>query len=261
MKTAYASLLSLLLLAAAFLPGCKKDDDSPNTPGSANVSLRLTDGPGNYDAVWIDIRQVEIITDAGRTTLVPFRPGRYDLLSLSNGIDTLLLTAPIPAATISQIRLILGPDNSVVVGGVSHPLNTPSAQESGLKLNLHETLVAGQSYTFWLDFDAGRSIVKTGNGKYQLKPVIRAYTAATNGQIEGYVFPPAAGVMVYATFGSETYAAIPSATGYYRFTGLPAGSYGVLLDATLGSYTDVRFDNVNVNFGAVTTLAPTTLTP
>lgn len=258
MKSTFSALLLAFSLTLAGLSGCKKDDE-PKSGGSANLSLRLTDGPGNYDAVWIDIRQVEVITDLGTTSLIPFRPGMYDLLSLSNGIDTLLLTAPVPAATVSQIRLILGPQNYVVVGGVRHDLNTPSAQESGLKLNLHETLVAGAAYTFWLDFDAGRSIVRTGNGKYQLKPVIRAYTAATNGQIEGYVYPADAGVMVYANSGAETYAAIPSASGYYRFSGLPSGSYQVTFDATLGSFLDVTVPNVAVTYGAVTNLGPVTL--
>ena len=271
MRTASTTLLAFLILSASLLGGCNKDDNNsnsnanPNSNGSASgnatVSLRLTDGPGVYDAVWIDVQKVEIKTDAGTTTLVPNRPGLYNLLTLHNGIDTLLLTAPIPAGTVSQIRLLLGNNNYVVADGVSYPLNTPSAQESGLKLNLQEKLVAGNAYTFWLDFDAGRSINRTGNGKYLLKPVIRAYTAATNGQIEGYVYPANAGVIVSAISGAEVYAAIPTAAGYYRFTGLPSGSYQVNFTPSFGLFSDFTVNNVNVSYGTVTSLGPVTLTP
>ena len=60
-------------------------------------------------------------------------------------------------------------------------LTTPSAQHSGLKLNVHAELTEGITYKILLDFDAARSIVKTGSGAYNLKPVIRTITEATSG--------------------------------------------------------------------------------
>lgn len=256
---------ALIFTGAALLLGltfnsCKKDDDSGSS-GTAQMSVRLTDAPANYDAVWIDIQQVQIISTSGTTTVTPSRPGRYNLLALRNGIDTLLLSSPVPAGTVSQIRLVLGSDNSVVVGGQSYALNTPSAQESGLKLNLHETLNAGGSYTFWLDFDAGKSIVESGNGQYKLKPVIRAYTAATNGRITGYVLPLAALTTVYAINGTDTFSAIPSLNGYYQITGLPAGSYKVYYDASAAGYSDVTVNNVQVSFGVTVDLGVQTMLP
>jgi hypothetical protein len=53
-------------------------------------------------------------------------------------------------------------------------LETPSAQQSGLKINIHLDVNAGILYQMWPDFDAGHSITKAGNNKYMLKPVIRA---------------------------------------------------------------------------------------
>jgi hypothetical protein len=243
------------------MTSCTKDDDN-DSGGKARLGVRLTDGPADYDAIYLDIRQVEFIMEGNtNVVLTPARPGIYDLLRLRNGIDTLLLSADITPGTISQIRLILGPNNSLVANSVVYPLNTPSAQESGLKLNLHETLVAGNSYEIMLDFDAGKSILQTGNGSYKLKPVIRAYTAATDGRIKGYVLPAAAGTTVYATLGAETYTAIPNANGFFQFTGLPTGSYQVLFDADLPVYQDLTMNNVAVSYGVSTDLGTITLVP
>ena len=46
-------------------------------------------------------------------------------------------------------------------------LTTPSAQHSGLKLNVHAELTEGITYKILLDFDAVRSVVKTGSGASQ----------------------------------------------------------------------------------------------
>jgi len=57
-----------------------------------------------------------------------------------NGKDTLLVTDEIPSGMLSQIRLILGENNSVMVDSIVYDIKTPSAQESGLKLNVHQDI-------------------------------------------------------------------------------------------------------------------------
>ena len=260
-KKIFSGLIIGVILSMIFA-SCGKENKNtePNTEQTANVSFYLTDDPAEYDAVYIDIQQVEV-TMEGRAAVAlhPVRPGIYNLLDFRNGLDTLLLRADLPPGKISQVRLILGSNNSVVVNGQSHPLNTPSAQESGLKLNLHEEFAAGGSYVVWIDFDAGKSIVETGSGKYNLKPVIRAYSQQTDGRIKGYVLPGAALVTVYASNGTDTYAAIPAGDGYYMFVGLPEGTYAVTFDASAALYLDVILNNVVVTYGKTTDLGTTVL--
>ncbi len=71
------------------------------------------------------------------------------------------------------------------------PLDTPSAVQSGIKLIHQFTVGSGQRVDLLLDFDACKSIVKTGNGKYKLKPVIKVIPIVLNG-IEGFVDKTAA---------------------------------------------------------------------
>lgn len=246
-------------ISASAMTSCSKDDDDNNnntTSGKAKVTMRLTDGPADYDHVYIDIQKVEVtMQDSGAVTLTPIRPGVYDLLQFSNGIDTMLLTTDLPTGTIQQIRLVLGTNNSVVVDNQTYALTTPSGQTSGIKLNLNQTLQANQSYDFWIDFDAGKSVHQTGNGKYMLKPVIRTYSALTNGKIKGIVLPLSAMATVYAISGTDTFSAIPNATtGAYAIAGLPAATYSVTLDAGVATFVDTTVSNVQVQYGATTDL-------
>ncbi|MCB0699362.1 MAG: DUF4382 domain-containing protein [Chitinophagales bacterium] len=181
MRTKNFLKATIAVIATSFLfTACKKEETNTNVQptATAKVNFHLTDAPADYDAVYIDIQQVEVTMEgSAAVTLTPVRPGVYNLLDFRNGLDTLLLRADLPAGKISQMRLILGKNNSVVVNGQTHAMTTPSGQQSGLKLNLKEEFKAGGSYDVWIDFDAGSSIVVTGNGKYMLKPVIRAFSA------------------------------------------------------------------------------------
>ena len=97
----------------------------------------------------------------------------YNLLDYQGDLDTLIGSAVIPAQTIQQVRLVLGTDNSIMVDSVLHDLKTPSAQQSGLKINVHENIANIDTFNLLIDFDAEQSVVEQGNGQYSLKPVIR----------------------------------------------------------------------------------------
>lgn len=247
------AMCSMLFLSTAYISCNKSDDNNNPQKQTAKMTVHLTDGPAAYDAVYIDIKEVQVQVDnGGWTTIALAYPGVYDLLDLRNGIDTLLGVGEIPAGKVTQMRLILGANNAVVVNGVSYNLTTPSAQESGLKINFNETFVAGGSYDVWIDFDAGKSIHETGNGKYMLKPVMRGYTALTNGRIKGFVAPAVAPVTVYAIMGTDTLSAIPAVDGYFMFSGLQSGTYTIWVDADGVVYQDVSVNNITVSYGVIT---------
>lgn len=259
-KTFFSTVLMVFTMATGLLVACKKDKEAIPTAKTAQVNMRLTDAPADYDAVYIDIQKVEVTMEgSAAVTLTPVRPGVYDVMKLRNNLDTLLIRAELPAGRISQIRLILGTNNSVTIDGTIYPLNTPSAQESGLKLNLNTELKAGGSYDIWLDFDVAKSIVATGSGKFNLKPVIKAFSTETDGRIKGYVLPVAALTTVYASNGVDTYTAIPEIDGFFVFKGLPEGKYTVTFDAAVITYTDVTVNNIDVKYGSTTDVGTTIL--
>ena len=269
MKRPYHStnttLISTLLFAGLFLFYSCSKSTSISHGSTGRLEIRLTDAPVQYDAVYIDVRQVMVNASAdtgnssGWQNIPLLRPGVYNLLDFRNGIDTVLAAADLPAGKQSQLRLILGDSNSVVIAGHSYPMKTPSGQQSGLKLNIHATLTGDIVYRLWIDFDAGHSIVATGSGKYILKPVIRTYTEAIGGSIKGFVLPVAAKPEVLAVQGTDTLMALPdTATGYYFFGGANAGSWNLLFHAQDSTYADTT-SAVTVTTGVVTDAGTVTL--
>lgn len=259
------------MLALAAIAGCTllftscQTAGVNGTSGPSHLQVSLTDSPGDYQAVWIDIQKVMINTSAdtadssgGWKEVTMLKPGLYNLLNFRNGADTVLGGVDLPGGTnITQIRLVLGDSNSVVLNnGTVVPLTTPSAQQSGLKLNFHATLTAGIPYALELDFDAARSIVKAGNsGKYLLKPVIRAFAKAAGGAIEGVVLPDSAQAHVLAIAPGDTMGAIPDNAGNYKFWGVPSGAYQLIFDAdTSTAYKNDTLNNIQVTTGNVTTV-------
>lgn len=221
----------IFLFAVGFsivlLPSCNKNKSL------SHLSVQMTDAPGNYNAVMIDLQGVEFTGNGGSTVILNTKTGIYNLLDFANGVDTLIATGDIEAGTISQMRLILGPNNTVVVDNVVYPLSTPSAMQSGLKLQMHQTMEPGISYSVLLDFDANQSIVNQGNGSYQLKPVIRTIDMAMNGSISGSITPLGVIATVSVTSNGITYTTITNENGKFLIAGLPVGMYDITVTPPL----------------------------
>jgi hypothetical protein len=250
MKRGLNFVLALSLLVVLF--SCDNDDAK-----TSRLEVRLTDAPGDYQQVNVDIQDVQVNSGSDEKGWVSLdvNKGIYDLLTLTNGLDTLLGSAWLPAGNLSQVRLILGNRNSIKVDGEVISLSTPSAQQSGLKLQVHAELLDGVTYTLLLDFDAAKSIVHTGSGKYILKPVLRTVLEAQSGAIKGAVAPVEASPAVYVIEGSDTIgtAFADHVTGKFLIKGLNAGTYKVTFEPKTG-YQGVIRESVVVTTGNVSDL-------
>jgi len=251
MKNVLMILMAIGIFAVVAI-SCDSDE------GNARVQVWLTDAPGDFQEVNIDLKAVEVHVgdgddDAGWKSL-PVNAGVYNLLELTNGLDTLLGEIAIPVGSISQIRLKLGRDNTLKINDKVFPLNVPSGQQSGLKLQVHQTLAADITYKILLDFDVARSVLLTGSGQYKLKPVIRTIPEAQDGAIKGVVSPVTATPAVYAIKETDTLAAAyTDATGHFLLRGLEAGTYTVSF-APNSDFESTQKENVSVVIGQVTDL-------
>lgn len=243
-KIMYVMSFGLVII---LMLSCNKVKDN------AHLSVQMTDAPGNYTAVMVDIQGVEVTGDDGSAVLLNTDAGIYNLLEFSNGLQTLIATGDLDAGTVSQIRLILGTNNTVTVDNISYPLSTPSAMQSGLKLQIHQVFEAGVSYSILLDFDANQSIVLKGNGEYQLKPVIRTIDAAISGSLKGSITPIGIIATVTATSNGLTYTSATNLSGNFLIAGLPAGTYDITVTPAL-PLLPVTLTGKTVTIGVATNL-------
>ncbi|RXJ52563.1 DUF4382 domain-containing protein [Gelidibacter gilvus] len=226
---------TLLALITFFSFGCSDDDSTQDAQGKAKISIKLMDAPGDFEHVYIDVVDVKIKVndgsdgDEGWQSLKTINTGVYDLLTLTGGVNVLLVDDfEVLAGTLNQIRLILGDNNTVVIDGKTYPLKTPSAQQSGLKIKLNQTLLPNMAYTFLLDFDVDKSIVIAGNsGNINLKPVIRASAEASTGTISGSILQLGVQTHISATNGVEEITTYTDVEGNFLLVGLAPGNYTV----------------------------------
>lgn len=251
-------LTGLLLL---LVTGCNKDE------ATTSLVVRLTDSPGDYESVFIDIESVQVHVNEGDQEdgwiTLNSNAGIYDLLSLTDGVETVIATDEFPTGHVSQLRLVLGSENSVVVDGITYSLTVPSGSESGLKLQIHADLVEGIAYSVLLDFDAAKSVHKTGSDKYILKPVIKTITEAIDGAVTGTVIPADLNVAVFALSGSDTVGTSYAVQGNTDFFlgGLGDDDYTISFDpGELSGYNGHIIDNVSVSVGSVTDIGEIELT-
>ncbi|MCK8480260.1 DUF4382 domain-containing protein [Psychroserpens algicola] len=242
---------------------CSDDDSSSITQGSSKLTIKLVDNPGDYDHVYVDVVDVMVKVnddtddDNGWLSLEAINTGVYDLLELTGGLNVLLAdNYEIPSGTLNQIRLVLGDNNTIVIDGDTFPLTTPSAQQSGLKIQVNETLEPNFEYTFWLDFDVCQSIVEAGNsGNIILKPVIRAVAEVSTGNISGSILPSNVQTQISVIVGTDVISTYTDENGNFIIVGLPSGTYDVIVNPNPESgFEEATLEDVVVVVGQTTVL-------
>ncbi len=249
-----SKIITVLLFATIIFIGC----DNKEEVQLAKVNVSLIDAPADYEAVQIEIKDVQVNIgedEKGWKSLKGFKSSIYDVLKLTNGEEAFLGEIELPQGKLSQVRLILGENNKLRVKGQEFDLKVPSGTQSGLKLNVGASIVAGVTYKLVLDFDASKSIVKKGNKEeYNLKPVVRAQMEAQTGAIKGVIEPKELNSVVYAINSKQdTISTYPNkTTGGFLVRALPTDTYKVvIIPNDLDTYNKSEVESVEVKAGEV----------
>jgi len=224
--------------------------------GTGTLGISLTDTPGDYDHVFVTIKEIQIkqgLDNGESGWLTGFTVDQtFDLLELQNGVIADLGLAELEAGKYNQLRLILSSEplgqhpfaNYVVIEGAQEEeyvigeegeyykiqeLKVPSGLQTGIKIVQGFNIEVGGSTELILDFDAEKSVVQAGNNiDWLLKPTIKVLetiTYSVSGVVDTIVGDPLNGASVSAQVQD--------------FTGEPSEIYGTktaFIDGIEGAY-------------------------
>jgi hypothetical protein len=206
----FLALVMVLLLTGSF-QACSSSSSSDNgtvTP-SGSMSVFVTDAPGDFDNVYITLKDIWFHTsasagpqDAGWIKRPLAAPVTVDLLTLTNGtMQSLWNGVTLPVGDYQQIRLVLADsddaltasasalnlsfNNEVKTNNIEYPLHIPDAGH-GIQLVGHFGITDGGTLRLAIDFDADNDVVEFRHGQeYVLKPRLRYFDLDNVGAIIG----------------------------------------------------------------------------
>jgi hypothetical protein len=208
-------LWMLVILFVVSLAACSGGGGSgTGSAATGAVDLHLTDGPGDYDHVWITITGAWFHVsdgsepnDAGWHRFPLPSPVTIDLLTLRNGVisDAIWKGLVLPAGHYQQIRIVLADtddaltasakaaglkyNNEVVIGANEYPLSVPDAK-NGLKLSGSFQVPEGGLLRLAIDFNVDEDIVeinKNNNPQFLFKPRLECFELDRAGAIVGSI--------------------------------------------------------------------------
>jgi len=203
-------LIFLLILISGCINILPTLEDDSIALGKGILKIYLTDSSGdykagddeNYSAVYITISKIEVHLagengeDEGEWIWVAGEESSYELIEELTDNSILLSEVELTPGKYTQIRLFVDGvfviieagsskvdeksdseiNKEVIVEPTSVNVEIPSNLQTGLKLIHPFEIIENGTTELIIDFDAEKSIVKTGNGSYKLKPVIKIVT-------------------------------------------------------------------------------------
>jgi len=168
----------------------REDEESSRAEGWGIAEIRVTDPPpaGVRSAV-VNYSKIEVHkaggsedgsdnSTSGNTTAsdnssgwitVVSTPGSFDLMTVI-GVEQVLGSANLTAGKYTQIRMTVANVTGITTDNVSYTAEVPS---NVLKINGNFNVGGGNTTTLTLDFDGEKSLVRTGEGKFIFKPVVK----------------------------------------------------------------------------------------
>ena len=257
-----------IIFATFLIVSCSSNDNPVATDGNpGRLIVRLSDSPASFDSVVVCISRVEVHVSGTDTTsgswfVINDSLRHFDLLELMNGASVVLGDTSLAPGNYTQIRLIVTDSSYVIDNDGKHYLTIPSGYQTGIKLNHSFSIESDNIYELLLDFNVEKSILKTGNGQYKLKPVIRVVPVVISGSISGQILPLEALPGVVSTIaGADTVTTYVDDAGYFKLVGLLEGFYNVNILPDTTVYKDSTITNVQVMQNQNTDLGTITIQP
>lgn len=238
-----------MILGAAVLGitavACNKETTSPNTPNNqadaGTFEVRMTDAPGDYEALQVEIVKVEAYAENKGWVALNNQAQSVSVLELTNGAETqLALKSDIDAGVYSRLKLTFGSNNSLMasadaniqVSSGGDTIGASVAYELAFQGNkeviieIDEQISSETGAVVLLDFNVMQSIKEEAD-ELVIQPVITEIEDAqtgVRGKIEG-----SANAAILLTNGSDSLSTFTNANGEFLLRSMDEGMYDLIV--------------------------------
>jgi hypothetical protein len=241
-KNIFSAVVIGMMCIAFF--ACKKDSNNDTVPSGTvpanSMVVKMTDGPGDYAGLNVEISKVEVyLQNSGWVTL---KSGSqfFNVLTLTNGAEAVVCSKTgLQAGVYSKLRITFGEENYLklfaraLIGGVE--VNTYNTVKLGwdgpkeIEVNMQRevSVTAGASVLF--DFDVAQSI-SAGLQGYILNPDITVVDPSNTG-IQGK-FENGASACIRAMSDEDSVSTYANAKGEFLIRNMKPGMYDVIISPT-----------------------------
>jgi hypothetical protein len=140
-------------------------------PFSARSAMNGKDIQG-IQALNLTVCQMVIIDMNGKQTVILDENRSIDILGVSRSDPVILSNVSIEPGEYQELRLVLSDNNTIQVGGETHPIKIPSSGQSGLKLKGHFIIPRGKLFSLMIELDTAESVSWNQGQGYRLQPVL-----------------------------------------------------------------------------------------
>ncbi len=238
MKSLAKKIVPLLFIGAiAGTVSCNKEEVvAPAQNGPKNFKVRMTDSPGDYTALDVEIASVAVFhQDSGWITLN--NDAQFvSVLDLTNGKETqIAFQSEAKAGLYTKLKLTFGSSNSLSVntsvsaggsGGTASFDLAFDSPEREVVITIDEEVTASSGADILLDFNVMQSIEQQAD-EYILDPmitVIEDESTGVQGELEGSVTGA-----IQMSDGFHQFSAFTNAQGQFLIRGMEDGVYSMVI--------------------------------
>jgi len=259
-------ILSLAVVALVAF-SCDKDDDNNNNNNGTNATtfkVRMTDAPGNFSAMNLNITKVDAMVD-GEWVNLSNTSQNVSVLELTNG-DEEIVANDNTAETghYTQLRFTIGAGNTIMIndesGQNTFDVNMAVGASSEVIVAIDENIESGDDGSVLIDFNVANSIT-SALGAYWMNPAM-AWIEDENTGVRGDVNGASQAAITFTGQNGDTYRSFIDGDGKFMIRGMENGSYTLMIQGMHDGQNTMdemeSQENVVVSSGQITNMGSIT---
>ncbi len=176
MKSIIKFLLVFTVIIVFIVYSCENKSAKTNDKGG--IIVKLADETNVDTTLNIDLKAVQVKYKSDNNTEeywyeLTTKDSIYNLRKLQGDSPITIAKDELDVGKISQLRLLLGENNTIVIAEDTIDVEVPFDYIDGTSINISDSIIASKNLEILLNVDIKSSISGNEDGLFSLKPVVK----------------------------------------------------------------------------------------